>query len=166
MYFCGVGVITTETSPRRWISSADRDAGCCIFMEFVVYIIPKTTGVGFSKRWVPLHKTMRIFFEGFHTPLFCVWTVLSFRAFVCFALSFVSVPRFRFGCSDSFFCFLLFSWFCLVVVALCVLLHTRKVLAGLSHVGWKQCRHRQDTKTFFGTLIFAENQQNRPTIRP
>ena len=136
------------------------------FYGACLYIIPKTTGFVFSKRRVSFHKTTRIFFEGFHTPLFCVWTVLSFRAFVCFALSFVSVPRFRFGCSDSFFCFLLFSWFCLVVVALCVLLHTRKVLAGLSHVGWKQCRHRQDTKTFFGTLIFAENQQNRPTIRP
>ena len=37
VYFCGVGVITTETSPRRWISSADRDVGCCNFIEFVVY---------------------------------------------------------------------------------------------------------------------------------
>ena len=64
-YFCGVGVITTETSPRRWETSADRNAGCCIFMEFVVYIIPKTTGVGFSKRWIPLHKTTGTFFEGF-----------------------------------------------------------------------------------------------------
>ena len=27
-------------------------------------------GLFFSKRWVPFHKTTRIFFEGGHTPLF------------------------------------------------------------------------------------------------
>ena len=32
---------------------------------------PQNDGVGFSKRWDYLHKTTRIFFEGFHTPLFC-----------------------------------------------------------------------------------------------
>ena len=69
-YFCGVGVITTETSPRRWETSVDRNVGCCNFMEFVVYIIPKTTGFVFLKRWVSFRKTTRIFFEGFHTPLF------------------------------------------------------------------------------------------------
>ena len=107
-----MGVITTETSPRRWISSADRDAGCCIFMEFVVYIIPKTTGVGFSKRWVPLHKTMRIFFEGAH-PSF-LW--LSAVLFLVFRGSVLWL-------SDSFlFDFFFSSWFCLVFLILYVLL--------------------------------------------
>ena len=67
-----MGVITTESSPRRCRTSADRDAGCCIFMEFVVYIIPKTTGFGFSKQWVSFHETTRIFFEGFSHPSFWV----------------------------------------------------------------------------------------------
>ena len=89
----------------------------------IFFIIPKTTGFVFSKRRVSFHKTTRIFFEGFHTPLFCVWTVLSFRAFVCFALSFVSVPRFRFGCSDSFFVFFFFLgfvWWLLLCVYFCI----------------------------------------------
>ena len=108
-----MGVITTETSPRRWISSADRDAGCCIFMEFVVYIIPKTTGFGFSKRWVSFHKTTRIFFEGFPSPLF-LW--LSAVLFLVFRGSVLWL-------SDSFlFDFFFSSWFCLVVLILCVLL--------------------------------------------
>ena len=34
-----MGVITTETSPRRWETSVDRNVGCCNFMEFVVYMI-------------------------------------------------------------------------------------------------------------------------------
>ena len=33
-------------------------------------IIHKTTGLGFSKRWVSFHKTTRIFFEGFSHPFF------------------------------------------------------------------------------------------------
>ena len=66
---------------------------------YVTYIIRKTMGLGFSKRWVLFHKTTRIFFEGFSFPLF-----------LCL--------------SDSVFLFVFFffSWFCLVVVVLCVLL--------------------------------------------
>ena len=97
-YFCGVGVITTETSPRRWETSVDRNVGCCNFMEFVVYIIPKTTGVGFSKRWVSRPETTRILFEGAHPSFFV--------AFCCFVFG---VPRFRFVAVWFFFVwFLLF----------------------------------------------------------
>ena len=82
---------------------------------------PQNDGVGFSKRWDYLHKTTRIFFEGFHTLFF--YTVLSFRAFVCFAVSFVVVcscflfvSRFRLwlfcGCSDS----ILFDFFFFVIL--------------------------------------------------
>ena len=88
-------------------------------------------------------------------PRFCL-----FRAFVC-VCSALSIWVFWF-----FFCFLLFSWFCLVVVALCVLLHTRKVLAGLSHVGWKQCRHRQDTKTFFWDTYFCWKSTKQTNYTP
>ena len=34
------------------------------------FVIPQTTGFGFSKRWVSFHKTTRIFFEGGVTPFF------------------------------------------------------------------------------------------------
>ena len=107
-----MGVITTETSPRRWETSVDRNVGCCNFMEFVVYIIPKTTGVGSSKRWFSFHKTTRIFFEGAH-PSF-LW--LSAVLFLVFRGSVLWL-------SDSFlFDFFFSSWFCLVVLILCVLL--------------------------------------------
>ena len=32
-------------------------------------------GLGFSKRWVSFHKTTRIFFEGFSSPLFLFWVL-------------------------------------------------------------------------------------------
>ena len=67
---------------------------------------PQNDGVGFSKRWGYLHKTTRIFFEGFHT-LFSIQYFLS-------ALLFVS--RFRLwlfcGCSDS----ILFDFFFFVIL--------------------------------------------------
>ena len=79
---------------------------------------PQNDGVGFSKRWDYLHKTTRIFFEGFHT-LFSIQYFLS-------ALLFVS--RFRlwlfFGCSDSilvwFLLFCDFVWWLLFRVYFCI----------------------------------------------
>ena len=91
-----MGVITTETSPRRWETSVDRNVGCCNFMEFVVYIILKTTGFVFLKRWVSFRKTTRIFFEGFsHTSFFALGSdsapgsefALGFGAAFLFVLS-------------------------------------------------------------------------------
>ena len=75
---------------------------------------PQNDGVGFSKRWDYLHKTTPIFFEGFHTLFF--YTVLSFRSFVCFAISFVAVflgvlTLFLF---DFFFFVILFGSCCFV----------------------------------------------------
>ena len=55
---------------------------------------PQNDGVGFSKRWDYLHKTTRIFFEGFHT-LFSIQYFLS-------ALLFVS--RFRLWLFVAVFC--------------------------------------------------------------
>ena len=120
-YFCGVGVITTESSPRRCRTSADRDAGCCIFMEFVVYIIPKTTGWFFKTMGFISQNDAYIFWGG--TPLFFV----SGQYFLS-ALLFVS--RFRlclFRAFDLgvliffvFFFFLGFVWWLLLCVYFCI----------------------------------------------
>ena len=42
----------------------------CFLKALLAYIIRKTMGLGFSKRWVSFHKTTRIFFEGFSHPSF------------------------------------------------------------------------------------------------
>ena len=45
------------------------------------FIIPKTTGFGFSKRWVSFHKTTPILFEGFsHPSFFSLWGLSPLRA--------------------------------------------------------------------------------------
>ena len=88
---------------------------CCLYNPQNDGVVFQNDGFHFTKR--------RVYFLRGHTPLFCVWTVLSFRAFVCFALSFVSVPRFRFGCSDSFFVFFFFLgfvWWLLLCVYFCI----------------------------------------------
>ena len=137
-----MGVITTETSPRRWETSVDRNVGCCNFMEFVVYIIPKTTGFGSSKRWFSFHKTTRIFFEGAHPSFLCLDSTFFprfclFRAFVCvcFALSFVSVPRFRLCLFRAFdlgvLILFLFSSFFLVLFGGCCFVCTFAYKKGL-----------------------------------
>ena len=46
---------------------------------------PQNDGVVFSKRWVPFHKTTRIFFEGFSFPLFlCLSDSVFFVRFLLF----------------------------------------------------------------------------------
>ena len=39
LYVCSVGVMTTETSPRSWETSADLflKVGCCIFIKFILH---------------------------------------------------------------------------------------------------------------------------------
>ena len=54
-----------------------------LFQNLFVFeiIIRKTTGFGFSKRWVSFHKTTRIFFEGGgHTPLFLFCALSRIRS--------------------------------------------------------------------------------------
>ena len=74
---------------------------------FYLYIIRKTIGFGFSKRWVPFHKTTRIFFEGFsYTSFFALGSdsapgsefALGFGAVFLFVLSRCFVR------SESVFC--------------------------------------------------------------
>ena len=121
-----------------------------IFSSMIFFIIPKTTGFGLSKRRVSFHKTTRIFFEGFSHPFFLfralsrlrvlssLWfvlrrrfvrseSVLLFRAlsrrFCSFRFCF-SLALAAFSLVFPLFCdwTLLFSWFCLVILILCVLL--------------------------------------------
>ena len=126
----------------------------------IFFIIPKTTGFGLSKRRVSFHKTTRIFFEGFSRPFFLfralsrlrvlssLWfvlrrrfvrseSVLLFRAlsrrFCSFRFCF-SLALAAFSLVFPLFCdwTLLFSWFCLVILILCVLLRRG------SYNHWKQ----------------------------
>ena len=88
------------------------------------FIIPKTTGFGFSKRWVSFHKTTPILFEGFsHPSFFSLWGLSPLR--VLSRLWFLSPLWFlsrRFFVLSSRFCSFRFC-FSLALVAFSLFLH-------------------------------------------
>ena len=87
------------------------------FRAIFRFIIPKTTGFGFSKRWVSFHKTTPILFEGFSHPFFSLWGMSSLRALS--PLWFLSR---RFFVLSSRFCSFRFC-FSLALVAFSLFLH-------------------------------------------
>ena len=89
-------------------------------------------GLGFSKRWVPFHKTTRIFFEGFsHTSFFALGSdsapgsefALGFGAAFLFVLSRCFVRSESVFCSFRFCFSLVLAAFLLVFPLFVVKLH-------------------------------------------
>ena len=83
-YFCSKERRDNHMSARK---SAGFGCDSVLFLLYklhVIYIIRKTMGFGFSKRWVSFHKTTRIFFEGFSHPSFFVLNSTFFPRFHLF----------------------------------------------------------------------------------
>ena len=90
------------------------------------FVIPKTTGFGFSKRWVSFHKTTPILFEGFSHPFFFALgsesapgseSALLFVSLLCFARSCCFFACFStFWWLDSTFFLIMFGGGCFVCI--------------------------------------------------